>query len=220
MLLFLMIVNISLRLTTEASINTESPDLRVAFIDDDEHTIEIEAYQSQKNHPSNITRMRWYSFGNPTLTSTLEKNKMNLFHFTPTRFYTHVSMLTNEHRKLFVELIKEEYGIEVQPRQIENMILSKLTCNLTMYNENGSQSVMKGEVSYFKNHPLQLNFEYSKEDYDRVTFMKYYSEKEQFPLIFNCELSTMNDAIIHKFTLSTEKLIKKSSNYIIRNFKF
>ena len=187
-------------------IDLKTIDLTVSYIEND-HTVELEAFKSHKNDlilmkNSTKAKLRWYSLGNPTLVS-INSASGDLFQFTPQMFYTHVEMLTDRHRQLFVQTIKEEYEIDVQPKQIENIILTKFVCDLALNHENEDKSILRGEVSSFQKYPLELHFEYQKEQKDRNIFMKHYSEIEKYPLIFKCELSTVNEGFNVKIILST-----------------
>jgi hypothetical protein len=69
-------------------------------------------------------------------------------------------MLTDQHRKLIKEKIKTKYNVEVENDQISNLILSEFVCELNVECEDSETELkLEGEVSYFDQFPLKLNFQ-------------------------------------------------------------
>jgi hypothetical protein len=86
--------------------------------------IHLEAFNSllndqiiKENDASKYGQLNWISIGYPRLESN---DLSSFFEFNPFGFSIRVQMLTEEHIKKFVELIKLKYGIDVIPFQIVN----------------------------------------------------------------------------------------------------
>jgi hypothetical protein len=191
-------------------------DLKVNVVENG-GSIKIEAFKSYQN--DRIIRMnknesfkdlKWYSIGNPSLIeSSTKKNKNEtLFHFAQPGFYTFINFLTEQHRKVLAEAVKRKYKIDINPNQIENMVLSKFNCDLLFLDEN-SKTELHGEVSIFDKFPLLLYFDYPFGPNERDLFLKKYSQINKSHLKLKCHVSTKGYK--KHFTLLNDKYLDKES---------
>ena len=114
-------------------------DLRVDLVQDGE-VIQLTAFKSPENDQilagnisQNYGKLRWYSIGYPSLVKTKSKDKEFFFHFTRSGFNARIQMLTNEHKRLFIEEVKHVYNISIRMNQIDHLILSSLKCSIPMH---------------------------------------------------------------------------------------
>ena len=122
----------------------QEPDLRVNFVHDG-GVFQLTAFKSPENdkilaenNSKNYGKLRWYSIGYPLLVKrlTLTKSKDNeYFNFTKSGFYARIQMLTDEHRRLFIEEVKHVYNISLRMNQIDHLILSSLKCFIPMHDK-------------------------------------------------------------------------------------
>jgi hypothetical protein len=193
------------------------PDLTTIYTDQDSSS-QLEAFKSNKNDQflknNQSNALKWYSIGIPTLIETKSKINKNgsLFHFTNERFYTHVEMLNNQHRKQFVDEVEKKYKIKVGLNQIENLIISSFICELIIFDGESGVKI-RGKVSDFKNFPLRLNFEYSLRDKERKVFKNRFEEIDENK-IFELKSEISFGEFKKEFILSTEKYLIKSTKEV------
>ena len=118
----------------------QEPDLRVDFVHDGEN-VQLTAFKSPENdkifaenNSKSYGKLRWYSIGYPLLVKTKSKDN-EYFNFTKSGFHARIQMLTNEHRRLFIEEVKHVYNISIRMNQIDHLILSSLKCSIKMHEE-------------------------------------------------------------------------------------
>ncbi len=170
--------------------------------------IRIEAFKSSLNdeiikegNPSKYGQLNWFSIDYPKLEINSKTNSC-LFDINSLGFSIRVQMLTGEHKSKFLELLKKKYGIEVNSRQILNLVPSKLECKAEFFSDEDEElHLITGKVNNFQEFPLRVEFKAPKKQqsvigynqrrlYDK--FIK--NETNILNLQFNCELNAnMNE---------------------------
>ena len=141
-----------------------TPDVVVEF-EMNKKKVNIEAFKTQMNdrikvskNEDDYSQLHWLSLGYPCLAQTTETNReTKLFHFSDTHIYTYVNMLTDYHKELFKQKIKQKYKIEIGSDQITNIILSRFVCKMQILC-NDNLINMTGKVYDFNVFPLELIF--------------------------------------------------------------
>jgi hypothetical protein len=121
----------------------------------------------KENASSNYSKLKWFVIGHPVLVqSKASNNNENLFQFNSRGFSVNVQMLTNQHRKFFVQEIKRKYKIDIDSDidQKDNLNLSNFTCKFTLLKSNDLKEVseLSGYISSFTTFPLRFNFKLPK----------------------------------------------------------
>ena len=195
--------------------------LNVEDIEDDDQSIHLKAFKSQENDKiiqlnktEDFKYLKWYSFGNPTLIETRTRNKKrneDLFHLTQEGFYTYIQMLTDKQRNLFTQSVKRTYKIDVDTKQIENLVLTSFICKILLNDTKKIELV--GEVTSLLNFPLRLDFDYQKGTKERDLFDKRYSKSNQSPLKLTCQVSS-NQYNKNISFLTENHLVKESTKIV------
>ena len=117
------------------------PDLTVDFVHDG-GVVQLTAFKSPENdkifaenNSKNYGKLKWYSIGYPLLVKTRSKDNEFFFHFTRSGFNARIQMLTNEHRRLFIDQVKHVYNISIRIDQIDHLILSSFKCSIPMHDK-------------------------------------------------------------------------------------
>ena len=119
----------------------QEPDLTVDFVHDG-GVVQLTAFKSPENdkilaenNSKNYGKLKWYSIGYPLLVKTKSKENEFFFHFTRSGFNARIQMLTNEHKRLFIDQVKNVYNISIRIDQIDHLILSSLKCSIPMHDK-------------------------------------------------------------------------------------
>ena len=86
-----------------------------------------------ENNSLNHFKLKWYSIGIPIIVKKKSHGKEVLFHFTRSGFNARIQMLTNEHKQLLIDEVKNMYNISVRINQIQNLILSSFKCDIPVH---------------------------------------------------------------------------------------
>ncbi len=142
-----------------------SPDLIVSYTHQN-IAYQLEAFKSTTNDKilvekdaNKYAQLLWASLGHPLLVKIqTNSNKSQLFHFSAERFYTHVSMLSDQHKQLFVDHVRHEYNVNVSVEQIVSLPIAEFRCRLKVVSSGGKKAVFIGKVSDLNRNPFQLEF--------------------------------------------------------------
>ena len=197
-------------LVSAKSINFTFPDLDVLTTGDDGYIINLEAYKSNRNDFSEIKDLKWHSVGVPSLLATkTETSKLaKLFHVTREGFYTHVEFLTNQQKKLLATEASNIHDATIEPNQIKMIILSSISCELSIVEGNLKYSLESHHHSINK-YPVRLMFEYANGTKERETFENRLKQLDQYPLTINCHVRNKDSQFKYSFSLSTDKYLTK-----------
>ena len=202
-LIFILVSSI-ITVETFTHIDFESPDITAKYFSNNKW-LYIDAYKSKRNdellEQEIYSNLRWYSLGDPSLVPISSLNE-KIFLFGPKTFDAHLEMLTDEHKELFVQEVKKIHDVEVEPKQIEHLILSEFICEFDFYDENGEKSLVRGEVSSFKTYPLRLQFNYPDTLKNKTEFNEFVSKNEQ-NLKLKCEFAKIIKSFSGTLTIST-----------------
>jgi hypothetical protein len=100
-----------------------------------------------------------------------------------------IDMLTDSHRSLFVELVRDKYNIVVKPRQILNLVPSEFRCSVT-FTSDGEQITIYGQANNLKNFPLRVDFTLASGTLERAALeKKIKADGRRLDLEFKCELA-------------------------------
>ena len=179
-LIFTLLLNLEI-ITCESDENTQIfPDL-ITGIKVEGNEFQLEAYGWNqnyeilaKNNTKNYGKLKWFSLGYPVLVqmkSNIHSKPDNLFHHSSNGVFTHIQLLTVEHKKMLAALVKTMYNIDIESYQIVNMPLTSFSCEINL-KDTETELTVKGEVKSFKNFPLRLDFELPKNSTDIKLFNK------------------------------------------------
>ena len=174
-------------ITCESDENTQIfPDL-ITDIKVEGNEFQLEAYSwSQnkevlaENNTKNYGKLKWFSLGHPVLVHTksnVHSKQNSLFHHYSNGFYTHIQLLTFEHKKMLATLAKTMYKIDIESYQILNMPLTSFSCEINL-KDTETELTVQGEVKSFKNFPLRLDFQLPKNSTDIKLFNKSLTRNE------------------------------------------
>jgi hypothetical protein len=151
----------------DARIFFDMPDLTLSYVFGNSQ-YQLEAYKSAENdkifeakNETKYSQLLWVSMGHPRLVKTLTLKSLGeprLFHFTHERFYTFVSMVTDDIRNILAAKAVEKYKVNISFEQIVLMPMSEFNCRLKMDSKEGRKIVFNGKVTNLKTTPLQLDF--------------------------------------------------------------
>ena len=104
--------------------------------------------------------MIWLSIGYSNLVKKFNTttNKYQLFSMKPECFKIAVEMLTDKHRKLFVNLVKSQYKIDINLNQIVSVILAKFECQILLFKDN-NKILINRKVNQLTRLPFKLLFQ-------------------------------------------------------------
>jgi hypothetical protein len=173
-------------------------DLSTNYYDPILGTIFLEAYKSSKNdlimsrkEVENYGQLKWISIGYPNLVKTLNPTtrKYELFILTAEGFEVAIEMLTDKHRKLFVDLVKDQYKIDINMNQILTLIPAKFECQIYLYDENNNKMLINGKVNQLTRLPFKLKFQAPLKTKERIYFeQKFNKEKDKLDLEIQCKI--------------------------------
>ena len=162
------------------------PDL-ITNIKEDGNEFQLEAYRWNqndgilyKNNTKNYAKLKWFSLGHPIIVlmnSNVHSKQDRLFHHSSNGIFTHIQLLTFEHKKLLANKVKELYNIEIQLDQIMNMPLTAVCCEMNLQ-DTESELTIKGEVKSFNHFPLKLDFKLAKNSKEMELFNKSLARNE------------------------------------------
>lgn len=179
-------------------------DLTIDF-ETDHGAFTIEAFKSSlndaiidKNQVNKYGRLNWFSIGSPALVLTpdpLNQTIKHLFIFNPEGFYVRAEMLTQEHRTLLQQLIREKYHINVTSRQIINLIPAKFDCSISFYDD-GTKYLINGRVLQLNKTPLRIDFNAPLKTKERAAFEKRVkSFGKELDLNIVCEIASKSKKV-------------------------
>jgi microcystin-dependent protein len=195
---FLLINNGMVSSQSDGKISFKLVDITID-VEENDNQIHLQAFKSElndgildKHNVTEFKKLQWVSLGNPkfTITSNIrKKNKSQIFHFNHEGFYVFVEMLTNVHKQLIVNAIKEKKDASVKMNQITNMILSRFACSYSV-SDGPRTYLITGEVGNFYEYPLKLMFATSIDSIERQIFQKilFSNQQEDADLNFKCEI--------------------------------
>ena len=216
-LLTLLLILVTIKRRTEGL--KTSPDITTnVFVDDKEFQLEAFSWNQNdkilaKNNIKYYGKLKWFSLGNPVLV----KVKDRLFHYSSNGFYTHIQLLTNEHKKLLAKKAKKVYNIEIEFDQIVDMPITAFTCEIDL-KDNKTELTLKGEVKSFKSFPLRMNFKLDMTSNEAEIFNKSITRNET-----DFELKCKIDSTIEcssEIVLYAENCTLKFNIYCINYLKF
>lgn len=153
-------------MTSDNRIFFDMPDLTLSYTFQNSQ-YQLEAYKSadndkilQEKDTTKYSQLLWVSLGHPRLIKTTFRSDEipKLFHFSTERFYTYVSMLTDDIRAILAAKASEKYKVPVSQEQIVLMPMSDFNCNAKLFSNEGKKIAFNGLVKNFKTSPLQLDF--------------------------------------------------------------
>ena len=172
-------------------------DLSTNYYDPVIGTIFLEAYKSSKNDlimskkdVDNYGQLKWLSIGYPNLVKTLNTttNTYQLFTMKPEGFEVAVEMLTDKHRKLFVDLVKSQYKIDINLNQIVSLIPAKFECQIILYNDN-NKIFINGKVNQLTRLPFRMTFQAPLKSKERIYFEeRLKQDKDKLDLEIPCQI--------------------------------
>jgi hypothetical protein len=122
----------------------------------------LEAYKSSINDKiiqnkiaSNYSQLKWFSYGYPRLI-TINGSAINS---TPKGFFILTEMLSNRHRRLFRQEIKQQYSIDVHKEQIKDLTPASFEC--TMHLKCYEEFNLTGKVLDLHVLPYRVDFEWT-----------------------------------------------------------
>ena len=162
-----------------------------------DHDVDLEAYHSKENkeiikakNPQEYRNLRWLSIGYPIIVeseSKIEKTK-SLFHFTSKLFYASIQMLTNGHKRMIINEIKNIHNVSVEMSQIVELNPDKFECELELIGDSEEESsIVKGKVKSYKLTPLRIEFEASS---DEILWMKKYLSERKEDIHIVCDIGS------------------------------
>jgi hypothetical protein len=117
-------------------------DLAVSYNNQNGDVYQLEAYKTSVNDKiikdaatGQYNQLSWVSIGHPRIVKTNYASSQSdveskLFYFNNEGFYTYVSMLTDEHKQLFVNAVQQKYNVNINTHQIRIMPLEIFNCNI------------------------------------------------------------------------------------------
>jgi hypothetical protein len=116
-------------------------DLAVSYNYQNGDIYQLEAYKTSVNDKiikdaasAQYNQLNWVSIGHPRIVktnyATKSEGESKLFYFNNEGFYTYVSMLTDEHKQLFVNAVQQKYNVNINTHQIRIMPLEIFNCNI------------------------------------------------------------------------------------------
>ena len=180
-----------------------------------------------------------FTIGNPILIeikSNIHSKHDRLFHHSSNGIFTHIQLLTFEHKKMLVNKVKVLYNEDIELDQIMYMPLKAFCCEMNLQDAE-SELTIKGEVKSFNHFPLRLDFKLAKNSKEMELFNKSLARIENdFELkceveskigysnvvyINSIKYSSIHNICSLKFTeVSNQALIDESSNIFNFDFKF
>ena len=137
----------------------------------------------EKNDPKDFSKLMWRSIGFPRLvvqTSSSSANRTgqtaglaNFLRFKSSGFTIFVEMLTEQHKRLFVDTASKRYKSEIQPSQIISLILEKFTCELSFMTEEGEEVAFHGKAVNLNEFPIRVDFRAPVLTKKRQLFMQF-----------------------------------------------
>ncbi len=180
----------------------------------------INEIEKTKNY-SKHGKLLWSSIGNPKLIQPTE-NLSSIFNFNSEGFYIKIEMLTDTHRNLFVDLIKDKYNINVKPRQILNLIPSEFRSSLT-FTIDGEQITIYGQANNYKNFPLRIDFPAADGLVERAALEKKIKlDGKKLDMEFKCELVKYHkdETFQQNFSLYTVTDVQSLPSTAVEKIKF
>ena len=175
-------------ITCESDENTQIfPDL-ITTIKVEGNEFQLEAYTWNQNkeilaenNTKNYGQLKWFSLGYPVLvqmkSNSQSKQSHRLFYHSSNGIFTHIQLLTFEHKKMLATLVKTMYNIEIELNQVVNMPLTSFSCEIDLQ-DTESELIVKGEVKSFKHFPLRLDFKLAKNSKEMEIFSKSLTRNE------------------------------------------
>ena len=190
-----------------------------------------------KNNTKNYGKLKWCSLGHPILVQTksnIQSKQNSLFHHSSNGFYTHIQLLTVEHKKMLATLAKTMYKIDIEPYQILNMPLTSVNCEINL-KDTETELTVQGEVKSFKHFPLRLDFKLAKNSKEMELFNKSLTRNEndfELKCYIKSKIGYLNEVYINsrkyspihnicglKYSeISNQSILDESSNLF--NFHF
>jgi hypothetical protein len=166
-------------------------------------------------------KLMWSSIGNPKLIQPTE-SASSIFNFNSEGFYIKVEMLTEAHRNLFVDLIKDKYNITVKPRQIVNLVPSEFRCSVT-FTIDGEQITIYGQANNLKNYPMRVDFPAALGLIERAALeKKIKNDGKKLDLEFKCELVKYykDETFRQNFSLYTVTDVQSLPNTVVEKINY
>ena len=186
-------------ITCESNDKQTLPDLitNIKVVDGE---FQLEAYSWNKNdeilaenNTKNYGKLKWFSLGHPSLAemkSNIKSKQHRLFRHSPKGFFTHIQLLTNEHKNFLAKKIKTLYNIEIELDQIVNMPLTSFNCEIDLQ-DSDSELTIKGEVKSFKHFPLRLDFKLAKNSKEMELFNKSLLARNENDFELKCDIKSI-----------------------------
>lgn len=177
----------------------------VVSIDDGKSSIEVykadenDLILKENNNSYNLKKLNWYSIGNPIIIKTKSntKNKSEIFfHFRNDGFYLNVQFLSDLHKKMIIQEIREKYGITIQLHQIKEIPLEEFNCDFYLSNYN-DETIVKGSTKgSLTKFPLRVDFKSNEEE------LKFLSQSDDNDWELECDYKSkigLEETLIVKF---------------------
>jgi hypothetical protein len=128
-------------------------DLAVSYNNQNGDIYQLEAYKTSVNDKiikeaatGQYNQLNWVSIGHPKIVKTKffssqTDAESKLFYFNNEGFYAYVSMLTDEHKQLFVNAVKQKYNVNINTHQIRIMPLEIFNCNIKINWEGNTKNI-------------------------------------------------------------------------------
>ena len=177
----------------DVAIEVEDDDGTIHYMEVFKSNLNDKIIQEKNNNQQELSKLKWYSLGIPTLVENKLYNK-SLINFHSNGFYISIQMLTDSYRAKIIEAIRNKYNIDVKNYQIDNIIANEYKCHIEITCADLNRVKFFGSVNDFLKFPLRVDFKIDPTANKHRSCLneKLKSRDENDEIIFHCTLTTLS----------------------------